>query len=147
MFRFYHYVAGLYLMRKTGYRYRQTEHAAAAAADVLRGAAASVGLSYLADRLYAGCAGLAGWIGKAARAAMTFTVEGLARVPLIGAIVRNYAARYEGAGERQPEKLSEKVGGFFARWSIHFSAEYYEAKEREEAAKRPPAATQQVSAT
>ncbi len=75
------------------------------------------------------------------------TVEGLARVPPIGAIVSSYAARYEDVGEQQPKKLSEKVSGFFARWSIHFSAEYYEAKEREEAAKRHAAATQQVNAT
>jgi hypothetical protein len=78
---------------------------------------------------------------------MTFTVEGLARVPLIGAIIRSYAARYDDVGEQQAEKLSKKVGGFFARWSIHFSAEYYEAKEREEAAKRQVSATQQVNAT
>ena len=147
MFRFYRYVAGLYLMRKTGYRYRQTEHAAADAADVLRGAAASVGLSQLADRVWAGFARLAAWIGGAARVATMRTVKGLARVPLIGAVVRSYAARYDGVSEQQPEKLSEKVSGFFARWSIHFSAEYYEAKEREEAAKRHAAATQQVNAT
>ena len=147
MFRFYHYVAGLYLMQKTGYRYRQTEHAAAAASDALRGAAASVGLSQLADRVWAGFTALAGWIGKAVRAATMRTVEGLAKVPLIGAVIKSYAARYEGAGEQQPEKLSEKVGGFFARWSIHFSAEYYEAKEREEAAKRQVSATRQVTAT
>jgi hypothetical protein len=149
MFRFYHYVAGLYLMQKTGYRYRQTEHAAADAADVLRGAAASVGLSYWADRVWAGLTAVAGWIGKAVRVATTRTVEGLARAPLIGAVVRSYAARYEDVGEQQPKKLSEKVGGFFARWSIHFSAEYYEAKEREEAAKRQAvakAATDQPSA-
>jgi hypothetical protein len=149
MFRFYHYVAGLYLMQKTGYRYRQTEHAAAAASDALRGAAASVGLSYLADRAWAGFTALAGWIGRAVGVATTRTVEGLARAPLIGAVVRSYAARYEDVGEQQPEKLSRKVSGFFARWSIHFSAEYYEAKEREEAAKRQAvaqAATDQPSA-
>lgn len=147
MFRFYRYVAGLYLMRKTGYRYRQTEHAAAAAADAVRGTAAAVGLSQLADRLWAGFAALAGWLGKAIRVATMHTVEGLAKVPPIGAIISSYAARYEDVGEQQPKKLSEKVSGFFARWSIHFSAEYYEAKEREEAAKRHAAATQQVNAT
>jgi len=147
LFRFYRYVAGLYLMRKTGYRYRQTEHAAAATADALGAAAASVGLSRLADRLWAGFTGLAAWTGKAARVATMRTVEGLAKVPLIGAVVRSYAARYDGVSEQQPEKLSKKVSGFFARWSIHFSAEYYEAKEREEAAKRQLSATQQVTAT
>jgi hypothetical protein len=29
------------------------------------------------------------------------------------------------------EKPTQKLGAFFARWSIKFSAEYYEAKERQ----------------
>ena len=53
---------------------------------------------------------------------------------------QRYAAHYDGVSQQQPEKLSEKIGGFYERWSIKFTAEYYEAKERAEAAKgRAPA--------
>jgi hypothetical protein len=57
-------------------------------------------------------------------------------LPLIGSIVRSYATHYDGTGAAHAaEKFSKRASGFFARWSIKFSAEYYEAKEREEAAK------------
>ena len=61
----------------------------------------------------------------------------LASIPLFGAIVRRYADHYDEATQRPAELLSDRVSGFFSRWSIKFSAEYYEAKEREEAGKSP----------
>jgi hypothetical protein len=33
------------------------------------------------------------------------------------------------------EKASEKLSGFYERWSVKFTAQYYEAKAREKAAK------------
>jgi hypothetical protein len=116
-------------VQKTGYRYRQTERAAADAGIVLGRAAALVGLSHLSNRLLAGFNGLAAWIGKASRATMMRTVHALSALPLIGAIVRSYATHYDGAERQSAEKLSKKIRGFFDRWSIKFSAEYYEAKE------------------
>ncbi len=134
-FRFCRYVATLHLLQKTGYRYRQTEHAAAEAGFVLDRAAALVGLSHLSERLLVGFNRLAAWIGKASRAAMKRTVQGLSAVPLIGPIVRSYATRYDDADRQNAERLSQRVSGFYERWAIKFSAEYYEAKDREAAAK------------
>jgi hypothetical protein len=89
----YHAINNLYLVRKTGFRYRQTERAATAAADRLSHA---TGLS---------------------RAAMWLrTTAGPAEDQSIG------------------HKPSQRLRSFYARWSIKFSAEYYEAKEREAAA-------------
>lgn len=129
IFRFYRYLTAPYLVRKTGYRYLQTERAFAEMGDALVRAAARVGLGFLSSRLFAGFTAPAAWIGKVSRAAMTRTVQGVSRLPLIGSIVENYAAHYDGADQQHAERLSEKVSGFFGRWSIKFSAEYYEAKE------------------
>ncbi|GAF67426.1 unnamed protein product, partial [marine sediment metagenome] len=41
-----------------------------------------------------------------------------------------YQTHYDAAAEQEsPQKLSEKVKGFYERWSTKLSAEYYEAKE------------------
>jgi len=134
-FRFYRHVTALHLMQKTAYRYGQMARAVAEMAVVLERAAALVGLSYLSRTLSAGFNGLAAEIARAARTAMTRTVEGVSRLPLMASIVRSYSAHYDGVGTAHAEKFSKQAGGFFARWSIKFSATYYEAKEREEAAK------------
>jgi hypothetical protein len=152
-FRFYRDVTALHLMQKTGYRYRQTERAVAETAVVLGRAASLVGLSYLSSTLLTGCYGLAAGVGGASRAAMTHTVEGVSRLPLIssilGSIVRSYSAHYDGVDPPHAEKFSKKVGGFFERWSIKVSAEYYQAKDKGEVAKghtRAQARTNQPSA-
>ncbi len=135
-FQFYHYVAALYLVQKTRYRYRQMERSSAATAVSLERAADRVGLSRLLEVLTAGFKGLTAAIGKAAGAAATRMVATASSLPLIGSIVRSYATHYDGTGAAYAaEKFSKRSSGFFARWSIKFSAEYYEAKEREEAAK------------
>ena len=133
-FRCYRFVAALHLTRKTGYRYCQTERAAADAGAVLERAAALVALTRLCNALLAGASGLAAWVGKASRAAVRRTVQGASALPLIGTIVRSYATHYDGADPQNAEKVSRRVSGFFGRWSIKFSAEYYEAKDRGEAA-------------
>jgi hypothetical protein len=135
LFRFYRYVGALYLMQKTRYRYRQTEHASAEAAVVLERGADRAGLSHLSGTVVASFNRLASAIGEAARAAAMRSVATASSLPLIGPIVRSYAAHYDGVGTAHAEKFSKQAGGFFARWSIKFSATYYEAKEREEAAK------------
>jgi hypothetical protein len=138
-FRFYRYFITLHLMQKAGYRYRQTERALAGTTVVLGRAASLVGLSYLSRSLFAGFNVLATGIGKASRAAMTRTLEGVSRLPLIGSILRSisksYSAHYDGAGPPHAERFSERVRGFFGRWSIKVSADYYEAKEKAEAAR------------
>jgi hypothetical protein len=48
---------------------------------------------------------------------------------MIGALVRRYVKHY---GETQEsEKLSVRTRALFARWSTNFTAEYYEAKDRD----------------
>ena len=133
-FRFYRYVAARYLMRKTGLRYRQTERAATEGARVLRRSAIRIGLRQLSERLLNGLNDLAARIGKAMRAMATGAMQGLAGLPLIGPIIRRYEKHYGAAAEQEsPQKLSEKIKGFYERWSIKLSTEYYEAKEAEAA--------------
>jgi hypothetical protein len=124
-----------FLVQKTGHRYRQTEQVIERTADVMERVAALVGLSYLSNALWGGLNGMAARIRKAFRDARSNAVERLSGVRLIGPVVMNCASHYESVEQRHAEKASEKLSGAFERWSIKFSAEYYEAKEREKAAK------------
>ena len=124
-------------IRKMGVRYRQTEHAAEKLTEGMRRLARRAGLGGLSKRLLAGLDTLASW-GKAFRKATSETFDRLSDVRLIGPVVRGYTAHYRKVEHRNSEKLSEKISGFFERWSIKFSAEYYEAKEREKAARSSP---------
>jgi hypothetical protein len=68
------------------------------------------------------------------RAIATGTMQALSDLPLSGPIIRRYQKHYDEAAEQEsPQKLSEKVKGFFERWSIKLSVEYYEAKDAEAA--------------
>jgi len=136
IFEFARQVTSLRLIRKTGYRYRQTERAAAETADGLGRAAAIVGFTDVLHILLARPRSAAASIGKALRAGTILTIEGFSRIPLIGSIVRSYEAQYGGLDQQPAETLSQQAVGFFEQWSIKFSAEYYDAKEREDA-KRP----------
>jgi hypothetical protein len=100
----------------------------------LRRASAGAGVTAAWQSLAAALRAAAIWIGGGLRAGMELLAAGAARVPLLAPIVARYAAHYDRVERGPPEKLSEKTARFFQRWSIKFSAEYYEAKEREEAA-------------
>jgi hypothetical protein len=129
-FRGYEYLVARYLMRKIGLRYRQTERAATEGTRVLRRSAIRTGLRQLSERLVDGLNDLAARIGKAMRAIATGAMQALSDLPLIGPIIRRYQKHYDEAAEQEsPQKLSEKVKGFFGRWSIKLSVEYYEAKD------------------
>jgi hypothetical protein len=129
-FRAYEYLVARYLMRKIGLRFRQTERAATDGTRVLRRSAIRIGLRQLSERLLDGLNDLAARIGKAMRAIATGAMQGLSDLPLIGPIIRRYQKHYDEAAEQEsPQKLSEKVKGFFGRWSIKLSVEYYEAKD------------------
>jgi hypothetical protein len=133
-FRLHEYLAARYLMRKIGFRYRQTERAATDGTRVLRGFAIRIGLRQMYEQLLDGLNDLAVEIGKAMRAVARLTIQGLSSLPLIGPIVRRYETHYEAAAEQEnPQKLSEKVKSFYERWSIKLSVEYYETKEAEAA--------------
>jgi hypothetical protein len=129
-FLFYRYLTSPHLMQKAGYRYRQAELAVVETADALGGAVSRLGLGHLFSIWFAGLNRLATSIGNAARAA------DLSRVPLIGAILTSYAAHYADVSQQRSEGFSARVRGFFDRWSIKFSAQYYEAKEKHEPAER-----------
>jgi hypothetical protein len=136
VFRLSRHLARLHFMRKTGYRYRQTERALLKMADALGRAASSGPFSYLHAPLLAASNGLASWTGKGLRAANARSVECLFRAPLIGPILRNYAAHYDRVDRKHAWRFSERVSGLFERWSIKFSAEYYEAKQSDQVARR-----------
>ncbi len=125
------------VVQKTGHRYRQAEYAAAAVADGLGSAASSVGLGKAFAVSLPALRRAAAWSRRAARTVMTRTVEGLSALPVIGPLVGSYAAHFERAEQQDAEKLSASVCGLFERWSIKFSAEYYEAREQDAASRQP----------
>lgn len=135
LFRVYGYFARLHLVHKTVRRYRETELALGTTANALGRAAFLSRLKYL-HPLLAGANDLAAWIRNRLRAANTRSIEGLSRFPLIGAIVRSYTAQYGDVRRQHAERFSERVSSFFERWSIKLSAEYYEAREKDEVARR-----------
>jgi hypothetical protein len=131
-FRLYEYLAARYLMRKIGLRYQQTERATTDGTRVLRRSAIRIGLRQWYERLLDGLNDLAAWTGRATRITARRTIRRLSRLPLIGPIIRRYEEHYdEAAEEENPQKLSERIKGFYERWSIKLSVEYYEAKDVE----------------
>jgi len=124
--RYYRYVASRPLVQKAGARYRQTEQVLTQTAGTLAQAAGWVGLRHFATFLSASLTRLAAQVAASSRAAMMRLFEGSSRIPLIGPIVTSYAKHYDGAQDPNAEPFSQKVSDFFARWSIKFSAEYYD---------------------
>ena len=57
-------------------------------------------------------------------------VEGLERIAGLASAVR-WLRKAHVAKRIGIEKPTQKLRSFFSRWSIQFSAEYYEAKERQ----------------
>src|SRR5262245_19904647 len=129
-FQFCLYCISLHLVQKAKYRYRQTERAAAVAADIVWHAAARIGLAdwfnAMPDTLR--------WIHKPWSDVMLRLLETFSGAPLISSIMNRYSARY---GSLYSTRPSEQVRGLFARWSIKFSADYYEARDREIGLKGP----------
>ena len=138
--RFWNYLGALYLVRKTAHRYRQAERAAAELSAALRRTAGAVGLSKLCNALLAAFNNAAAWVGRSMQIAATRGVALLSQAPLLGGVVQRYATHYEQANRAPSARLSERVSGFYARWSVKFTAAYYEAKEREDAVKSPAGA-------
>jgi hypothetical protein len=128
--RLWHRIASLRLVRKIGYRYRQTETVAATIGDSLRHTAAATGLSRLGQAAVAGLNGTVAWMSRTTWIAMARLVAGLSRLPMVGGIVQRYVAHYDHANRVPTEKFSDKARGFFERWSVKFTVEYYEAKEQ-----------------
>ena len=127
------WLLSLYPVRKIGYRYRQLD-------DATTQLMATSPIVTLADRSFNALLAAVNAAGSAVgRALLTLAMSALdlfARMPLLGRIVTRYREHYEAATLSPPMLLSDRVSTFFSRWSIKFTAEYYEARDREEAALR-----------
>jgi hypothetical protein len=121
----------LFLIQKLEYRYGQAKQGMAKLADALIRALHSVGLIYLSNVVWSSLSATVSPAARAVHGRMRDLVERLSRAWLIGPAVRSYFNTIP----RRNEKLSEKAKAAFERWSIKFSAEYYEAKAQEEAAR------------
>jgi hypothetical protein len=130
LFRFARYVAGLHLVQKTAYRYRQTRHGMRTLAGAIGRAASDVGLTEAWCAMQAAIAGWAVRIGRPLRAAAVRLAGLASALPLVGTIVDRYAAHYDSVEQQNDQRMSDRAGAFFDRWSIKFSAEYYEAKDK-----------------
>lgn len=133
---FYGYCVRLPLVRRAQQRYWQIESTIATNVTAARRTAALVALGDFLDGLWTEMKELAAWFGKLVRTVTVQTIKGLSELPLVGAVVKSYIAHYRGATASDHEKFSETVSRLYARWSINFSAEYYEAKDLDDAATR-----------
>jgi hypothetical protein len=136
--RSYGNVRALYLVRKLGCRYRQTQDAAGNAADAVAGAASSVGLTQACNTLSRSFNGTVAALARGCVRGASGAVTLLSRLWVIGPIIRNYESQYHSATQRDGEKASEKLSSFYERWSVRFTAEYYEAKGLEKGTKPCP---------
>jgi hypothetical protein len=128
-FQFCAYCVNLDILRKARYRYQQTERGAAAVAASVGRAAARIGLADWFNTMRVPLTDMLTWIRKPWPDVMLRLLETFSGAPLIGPVVNQYFARYGSVYSTRP---SEQVRGLFERWSIKFSADYYEAKDREE---------------
>jgi hypothetical protein len=125
MFGFYTYLAGLGVMRKIGQRYDETARAGSDLAEICARAADRIGWPDLVEQFKLATTEAS----HEMRFALRQTIAAFARLPVIGALVRRYVKHYGDTGES--EKLSVRTRALFARWSTNFTAEYYEAKDRD----------------
>ena len=131
--KLYERVKRFYLIRKTGYRYRQTEAGRQAVSDAIAHACARMGITHFSEKVSDRTILVLAWPVMAFHWLLRLAFSCFSRMLLIGPVLRSYAAHYAALEEQNAKRTSEKVSGLFAEWSIKFSAEYYEAKEREAA--------------
>lgn len=147
LFRLYERIASLHVLQKTGFRYRQMERVSARAADALARGADAVGLDHLSDKVLGLINRTAAWFGRAVHAGVMGLGSMLWKAPVVGSILARYDEHYDRVEEQNPATLSDKVGSAYRWWAMKFSVEYYEAKEKEEAAKRAAATEVQATST
>jgi hypothetical protein len=127
-FQFCGYCRSLATLQKARYRYQQTEGGAALLGACIGRAAVRIGL---ADWLKAVSVPLADMLTSMRRPwseVMLRLLETFSGAPLVSSIMDRYFARYGTVYVTPP---SEQVRGLFERWSIKFSADYYERKDRD----------------
>jgi hypothetical protein len=125
MFGLYTYVAGLAVMQKIGQRYEETTRAGIEVAEICASAADRIGWPDLVEQFKLATTEA----GREMRFALRQVIAACARLPVIGALIRRYVKHYGDTAES--EKLSVRTRALFARWSTNFTAEYYEAKDRD----------------
>ena len=135
--RSWHGFTMLYLVRKTRNRYWMLDGAFARAVSASVSLAVSLGLGRLFDASLAAVNSAAAATGRGLRTIAGRAVAVLSSAPLLGTIVRHYAHHYDAANRGPAEPLSERVSEALAHWSIKFTAQYYEAREREKADRSP----------
>jgi hypothetical protein len=114
------------VIRKTRYRYLQVERGAAVVANSVGRAAAHIGLADWFSAIRVPLTDMLTWIRKPWPDVMLRLLETFS---VVSSIVNRYFARDGSVYSTRP---SEQVRGLFERWSIKFSADYYEAKDRGE---------------
>jgi hypothetical protein len=129
-FQFCRYCMSLDVLQKTRYRYQQTERGAAVLTANLGRAAAHIGLADCFNAMRVPLTDMLTWIRKPWPDVMLRLLETFSGAPLVS----RYFARYGNVYSKPP---SEQVRGLFERWSIKFSADYYEAKDRQEGGSGP----------
>jgi hypothetical protein len=133
-FQLCRYCTSLYLVQKAAFRYQQMERGAVAATDRLGRAVGRLGLGPRFQVLCAPLGEAAARLAGLSRDILLRLLGALAAAPVIGAIVSRYMEHY-GSAPKQETRPSEHFRELFERWSIKFSAEYYEERDRQEAAK------------
>lgn len=127
-FQFCDYCMNLDLLQKVRYRYQQTERGAATMANSMERAAVRIGLADWLKAMRAPLTDMLTWIRKPWPDVMLRLLETFSGGPLVSSIMERYFARYGSAYSTRP---TEQVRGLFERWSIKFSADYYETKDRQ----------------
>jgi hypothetical protein len=127
---YYERFTDLRLVRKAGYRYHQMDRAFARAGQALHDFAAAIGLPALVAGICSVIERTLGRLVISTASLLRIAGDRLSKIPFVSSAVRRYAEDHPSADSPADGKFSNRVGDFFARWSIHFSPEYYEAKEK-----------------
>ena len=128
-FQFCNYCMNLDILRNVPYRYQQTEHGAAVVANSIGRAAVRIGLADWLRTMRAPLTDMLTWIRKPWPDVLLRLLETFSGAPLVSSIIDRYFAGY---GSLYSTRPTDQVRGLFERWSIKFSADYYETKDREE---------------
>jgi hypothetical protein len=128
-FQFCRYCMSLAVVNKARYRYQQTERGTAVVAIGVGRAAALIGLTGLLNAMRVPLTDMLTWIRKPWPDVILRLMETFSGAPLVSSILNRYFAL---DGSMYSTRPSEQVRGLFERWSIKFSADYYEAKDREQ---------------
>ena len=120
-----------HLIRKTGYRYRQMELVRQEINDAFVRACARAGVTHASGKMWNATVNALAWPVKIFHSCLRAAFSNLSQALLIGPVLRSYAAHYAAVEQCKAQRTSERVSGLFQEWSIKFSAEYYERKERQ----------------